>query len=147
MQQLLTRLRIVSQYPPTQSQKDHPLIETTKLSGVKSGLHEEVPAFMVLTEESWALLDRKCTVRGLLWSNMLKNGNRVGGGEGACSPPCGVCARTAAFEERAGLAPTRGSNRSLDKVTFITLQAVLSSSHWSSFSCDLELWAPPCHRY
>lgn len=63
------------------------------------------------------------------------------------SPSRGACVCTAAFEERAGLVPTRGLNHSLDKATFITLQAVSSSSHWSSFSCDLELWAPPCHRY
>lgn len=78
-------------------------------------------------------------IRGLFWSNMLKNGNRViWGVDGGVyipeearspSPSRGACVRTAAFEERAGLAPTRGLNHSLDKATFITLQAVSSSSH------------------
>lgn len=50
MHQPQTRLKIVSQYPPIQGQEDHPLIETTTLSGVKSGLYEEVLAFTVLNE-------------------------------------------------------------------------------------------------
>lgn len=78
--------------PRPKARKIIPLIETTTFSGVKSGLYEEVPAFTVLTEESWAFMDRKCTVRGLFSSDMLKNGNRVGGGEGARSPaPRCVC--------------------------------------------------------
>lgn len=108
----------MSQYPPIQGQEDHPLIETTTLSSVKSGLYEEVLAFTVLTEESRALLDRKCTDQGFDFGQTCLRMEIVSSGlggyipEGArsSSPSRGACVCTAAFEERAGLASTRGLN-------------------------------------